>query len=513
MRLLRNFGFLTVLLVLGASAQAELWMPHIFSSHMVLQQKQKNPVWGKADPGAVLEIQFGDSVQKVTVGEDGRWNALLKSRPAGYTQYDLRVSQGAESLYFEDILIGEVWVGSGQSNMQMTVTSSNDAEKEIAAANYPNLRLFYVTRVTADTPQEDCQGTWQACTPETIPGFSAVAYFFGRELHKKLNIPVGMIHSSWGGTPSESWTSKERVDAVDAFAPITERWEQIVANYPETKAAFDKKFAEWKAKKEKGEATDKDKPRAPMGPTHPHRISSLYNGMIHPIVPYGIKGAIWYQGESNAGRAFQYRTIFPAMIEDWREKWNQGDFPFYFVQLANFRARSEEPTPDDSWAELREAQTMTLALKNTGMASAIDIGAADDIHPKNKQEVGRRLARWALRYDYKQRDVVPSGPLYKSHSMTKDGKVAVSFDYAKGLHGKDGKLAGFMIAGEDRQFVWADAEVKGKQVILSSSAVPEPKAVRYGWAINPVSTLYNGAGLPASPFRTDDWPGITVDAK
>ena len=511
MRMYRYLGLLALVFVLGLSAQAELWMPSIFSSHMVLQQKQKNPIWGKADPGAVLSIQFGDQSQEVSVGADGHWTAILKSKSAGNTAYDLRVSLGAESLYFDDILIGEVWVASGQSNMQWTVSNSNDPEKEIAAANYPNLRLFYVTRVTADTPQEDCGGTWQACTSETVPGFSAVAYFYGRELHKKLNVPVGLIHTSWGGTPSESWTSQETVEKVPAFAPISTRWEDIVAKWPESKVAYEATVAEWQKKKDAGE-TKANKPRMPYNPDHPHRISSLYNGMIAPIVPYGIKGAIWYQGESNANRAFQYRTIFPAMIEDWRMHWNQGDFPFYFVQLANYKARSEEPTPDCDWAELREAQTMTLDLRNTGMASAIDIGVADDIHPRNKQDVGKRLARWALNKDYGMRDVVASGPLYTSHSIDGD-KVTISFDYAKGLHGKAGELAGFMIAGEDQQFVWADVEVKGKKIVVSSASVPAPKAVRYGWANNPVSTLYNEAGLPASPFRTDDWPGVTVDAK
>lgn len=511
MRLVRHVGLLAIVVALGLSAQAELWMPSIFSSHMVLQQKQKNPIWGKADPGAVLTVQFGDQVQEVTVGADGRWMAALKPRTAGNTAYDLRVSLDAESLYFDDILIGEVWVASGQSNMQWSVKQSNDPEKEIAAAKYPNLRLFYVKRVVADTPQEDCEGTWEACTPETIPGFSAVAYYFGRELHQKLNIPVGLIHTSWGGTPSESWTSQETVDKVAAFAPITKRWEDVLAKWPETKVEYDKKVADWKAKKEAGE-TKARQPRAPYGPDHPHRISSLYNGMIHPIVPFGIKGAIWYQGESNASRAYQYRTIFPAMIEDWRMHWDQGSFPFYFVQLANYKKRVEEPVADSDWAELREAQLMTLELKNTGMASAIDIGEAGDIHPRNKQDVGKRLARWALRFDYGMRDVVPSGPLYKSHII--DGsKVVISFEYAKGLHPKAGELKGFMIAGEDQQFVWADAEVKGKKVIVSSDAVPAPKSVRYGWAANPVSTLYNEAGLPASPFRTDDWPGVTVEAK
>jgi len=513
MRMRRFVGIFAAALLLGAGAQAELWMPNVFGSHMVLQQKQKNPIWGKADPGAVLTVQFGDQVQEVTAGGDGRWHAALKSMPAGPGAYDLRVSHGVESLYFENILIGEVWVASGQSNMQWSVAQSGNPEEEIAAANYPNIRLFYVPRVTAETPQEDCDAAWQVCSPDTIAGFSAVAYYFGRELHQKLDVPVGLIHTSWGGTPSESWTSPETVAKVDAFAPIAARWEEIVAKHPETMAAYEARVAEWQAQKDKGEAEDKDKPRPPMGPDHPHRISSLYNGMIHPIVPFGIKGAIWYQGESNAGRAYQYRTIFPAMIEDWRAKWGQGDFPFHFVQLANFRDRVEEPTPDSDWAELREAQFMALQLKNTGMASAIDIGEADDIHPKNKQDVGRRLARWALRYDYGKRDVVPSGPLYKSHKIGSDGKVTISFDHAKGLHGRGGSLAGFMIAGEDKAFVWADVEVKGKKVVVWSDQVPNPRAVRYGWAVNPVSTLYNEAGLPASPFRTDDWPGITADAK
>jgi sialate O-acetylesterase len=507
----RLCGLVFAVVFVAVGAPAELWMPNIFSSNMVLQQKQPNPIWGKGDPGATLEVRFADRVQEVTVGEDGRWMAALPSMKAGNTAYDLRVSHGAESLYFDNILIGEVWVASGQSNMQWSVKQSDNPEKEIGAAKYPNLRLFYVKRVTADTPQEDCEGTWEQCSPETVAGFSAVAYYFGRELHKKLKVPVGMIHTSWGGTPSEAWTSQETVEKEPAFAPITARWENIIAKWPETLAAHEKKVADWKAKKEKGEATDKQKPRFPMGPDHPHRVSSLFNGMINPIVPYGIQGAIWYQGESNAGRAYQYRTIFPAMIEDWRMHWGEGDFPFYFVQLANYKARSDEPTPDSDWAELREAQFMTLALKNTGMASAIDIGEADDIHPRNKQDVGKRLARWALRHDYKMRDVVPSGPLYKSHSISGDGKVSIRFDHAKGLHAKGGKLGGFMIAGEDKQFVWADAEVKGKKVIVWSDQVPNPKAVRYGWAINPVSTLYNAAGLPASPFRTDDWPGVTVD--
>lgn len=497
---------------LGTVAHADLWMPSIFSSHMVLQQNQKNPVWGKGDPGATLTVSFAGEEHQVTVGADGHWQAVLKPVKAGNTSYDLRVADGAVSLYFDDILMGEVWVASGQSNMQWSVNRSDNPAEEIAAAQYPNLRLFHVTRKTADTPQEDLEGTWQVCSPETVPEFSAVAYYFGRELHKKLNIPVGMIHTSWGGTPSESWTSADTVAAVPQFAPITARWNQIVAEWPQTKAAYDADIAAWQAKKDKGEATDKDKPRMPMHPDHPHRISSLYNAMIHPLIPYGIKGAIWYQGESNASRAFQYRTIFPAMIQDWRDHWDQGDFPFYLVQLANFLPREDAPTPDSEWAELREAQNMAMRLPNVGVASAIDIGEAGDIHPTNKQEVGRRLAQWALNQDYFQQSVVPSGPLYTSHEIV-EGKVIIHFNYADGLHAKYGDLGGFMIAGEDKQFVWADAMIKGNTVVVSSPQVPEPKSVRYGWANNPVSTLYNGAGLPASPFRTDTWPGITVNEK
>jgi sialate O-acetylesterase len=507
---------------LCVGAQAELWMPSIFSSNMVLQQKQANPVWGKADPGVTLTITLStevnektiSDVQEVVVGADGKWKAALEPKKADGKVYDLRVAHGAESLFFEDILIGEVWVASGQSNMQWTVADSANPEKEIAEAQYPNLRLFYVSRKVAETPQEDfaTDHQWVPCTPEVAAKFSAVAYFFGRELHKSLNVPVGLIHTSWGGTPSESWTSPEAAAAEPAFAPISERWNTVIAEYPAKKAAYDIALAEWQAKKDKGEATDKEKPGAPQGPDSPHRVSSLYNAMIHPLVPYGIKGAIWYQGESNASRAFQYRTIFPAMIQDWRAKWGQGDFPFYFVQLANFMERKAEPIADDAWAELREAQTMTLSLPNTGMASAIDIGEAKDIHPKNKQEVGRRLALWALNKDYKERGVVPSGPLYQSHEIGADGKVTLTFEHAKGLNFQ-GEPVGFMIAGEDKKFVWAKAEIKGKKVVVWSDEVPAPQSVRYGWHANPAVSLYNGAGLPASPFRTDTWPGVTVEAK
>jgi len=326
---------------------------------------------------------------------------------------------------------------------------------------------------------------------------------------------VGLIHSSWGGTPAESWTSMAGLQSDPMYKHILERWEKVLANYPQAKADFDKKLDQWKevAKKAKAEGEKPpDKPRKPWGPGHPWTPAGLYNAMVSPLVPYAIQGVIWYQGESNADRAWQYRKLFPLMIEDWRASWGQGPFPFLFVQLANWQERQPEPGESD-WAELREAQLMTLDLPNTGMAVTIDIGEAEDIHPKNKQEVGRRLALNALANTY-GKEVVYSGPIYKSMKQ-KGNKIVLSFSHTDhGLEARGGgPLKGFAIAGEDRQFVWANAEIDGTKVVVWSDELAEPVAVRYAWAINPECNLYNGAGLPASPFRTDDWPGVTVDAR
>jgi sialate O-acetylesterase len=342
-----------------------------------------------------------------------------------------------------------------------------------------------------------------------------VAYFFGRYLHKELNVPVGLIHTSWGGTPAEAWTRREVLEANPDCAPILKRYDDAVAKYPQAMKEYEQKLAEWKeaAQKAKAESTNPPRrPGEPFGPGHPHSPAGLYNAMIAPLIPYGIAGAIWYQGESNAGRAYQYRTLFPDMIKNWRNDWGVGKFPFLFVQLANFM--KTKPEPDESaWAELREAQTMTLALPNTGMAVIIDIGDADDIHPKNKQDVGKRLALWALANTYGKK-LVYSGPIYKS--MKVDGNsIVLSFDHVGGgLVAKGGEeLEGFAIAGSDKKFVWADARINGDTVIVSSDKVSEPVAVRYAWADNPVCNLYNKEELPASPFRTDEWPGVTAENK
>ncbi len=487
-------------------------VPNIIGDHMVLQEGKTVPIWGKASPGEAVSVTFNGKTVKATADAQGKWMAKLGKLKTG-GPFEMTIAGKDNTLKLTDILVGEVWVGSGQSNMQWCVKDSKNAQEEIAAAKYPDIRLFYVERTVAGEPQDNCNGKWEACTPESVPGFSAVLYFFGRDLHAALKCPVGLIHTSWGGTPAESWTSRATLEADPDLKPMVDDSDKLLAEYPKAKAAYDIAMADWQKAADKAKADgqpEPKKPDAPRGPDHPWRPSGLFNAMIAPLIPYAIEGSIWYQGESNAGRAYQYRKLFPAMIEDWRKAWGEGPFSFYFVQLANFTDVLPEPAESD-WAELREAQTMTLKLKNTGMAVIIDIGEAKDIHPKNKQDVGKRLALNALAKDYKK-NVVFSGPMYKSMKI-KGGKIEIGFTSADGLVAKGGALKGFAIAGSDKKFVWANAEIKGNKVVVSSDQVAKPVAVRYAWANNPECNLYNGAGLPASPFRTDDWPGVTKGKK
>jgi sialate O-acetylesterase len=502
------------LLPVGA-VLADVRLPAVIGDNMVLQRGEKVSIWGWADPGEEVTAGVSWSRMKwaVTADKKGEWSFKMDSPKTG-GPYKMTIS-GKNVINLDNIMSGEVWVCSGQSNMAMQVQSSNSATEEIAAADYPNIRLFTVTRKVAQKPLSDCEGSWASCSPETVPGFSAAAYFFGRELHKQLNVPIGLIHTSWGGTPAEAWTRREVLEASADFEPILTRNAQNLANFPRAKEEYAKKLEDWKQAVEKAKAQGKSaprRPRAPLGPDDPHSPAGLYNGMIAPLIPYGIQGAIWYQGESNASRAYQYRKLFRTMITNWRKDWGQGNFPFLFVQLANFMETKPEPG-DSAWAELREAQTMTLSLRNTGMATIIDIGEASNIHPKNKQDVGKRLALWALAQTY-EKDIVYSGPLYKSMKVDR-GKIRLSFDQAGGgLVARGGEaLKGFSIAGADRKFVWADAKIDGNTVVVSSDDVANPVAVRYAWADNPVCNLYNKENLPASPFRTDDWPGLTVDAR
>ena len=494
-------------------AQADVKLPAIIGDNMVLQRAIDVPIWGWADPGEKVTVTLGDQSKSATACEKGKWMVRLDSiKEGGPTKMTVA---GKNTITVENILIGEVWVCSGQSNMGFTVRGAINAEAEIASADYPEIRLFSVPLVGTQEPQYDCKGKWLVCSPETVPNFTAVGYFFGREVYKNIKMPIGLINTSWGGSSCEAWVRRDLLEADPAYADLLSSFAKRCAEYdPEkAKAAYENQKARWKEAVAKAKAEGKPAPRAPRAPSDPrtgqHRPANLYNGMILPILPYAIRGVIWYQGESNAGRAYQYRDLFPKMIKNWRDDWAQGDFPFYFVQLANFMAVKPEPT-ESPWAELREAQTMTLSRPNTGQAVIIDVGEANDIHPKNKQDVGKRLALWALVKDY-GRDLVYSGPMYKS--MKKDGnKIVVSFDHVGGgLVAKgDEPLKGFAIAGEDKKFVWADAKIDGDKVVVSSAEVANPVAVRYAWADNPVCNLYNEEDLPACPFRTDEWPGVTA---
>ncbi|HEX7898826.1 MAG TPA: sialate O-acetylesterase [Planctomycetota bacterium] len=484
-----RFASLLLALLVSAAPSAETKLSTLFTDGMVLQRDLACPVWGTAAPGAEVAVEIAGQKKSAKADADGKWSLKLDPLAAG-GPHELKIGERV----IKDVLVGEVWVCSGQSNMEWSVNASLNPAEEKAAAVHPKLRLFTVPKKQADAPVTDIPSAWKVCGPETVGSFSAVAYFFGRDLQKAIDVPVGLIHTSWGGTAAELWTknqilagNSELKPLVDDFPARIKAWEAAVAKHPEAVA--------------KAKAEGKAEPRAPGKPMAP---SCLYNGMIAPLLPYGIRGAIWYQGESNASRAKQYETLFPAMIKNWRDDWGQGEFPFGFVQLANFMARKSEPG-ESNWAELRDAQTKTLALPNTGMAVIIDIGDEKDIHPKNKQDVGKRLSAWAQAQVYKK-PVVYSGPILDALKV--EGTSArISFKHVGGgLTAKGDVLKGFAIAGEDRAFVWADAKIDGETVVVSSPKVAKPAAVRYAWADNPECNLYNKEGFPASPFRTDAWP-------
>jgi len=461
------------LIVAVSPSAAAVKLPALIADGMVVQRGGRVPIWGTAEPGERVNVTMGGRQATTSAGDDGRWIVRLDPVPGGGPVQ--MVVTGSNRIEVRDILVGDVWICAGQSNMEWPVRRSRDAEAEIAAANHPLIRLFSVRQTVFPLPALDTQGSWDPVTPETIPKFSAVGYFFGREIHKTMDVPVGLIDVSKGDTAAEVWMSLDVLQRDADFRPILERW----------KAADPPHVAD-----------------------DPHTPTGLYNGMISPVIPYGVKGVIWYQGESNDDRAEQYRRLFPALIRSWRQEWDQGDFPFLFVQLANLGRRDPGPV-DSTWAELREAQLMALSLPNTAMAVAIDLGEADNIHPPNKQDVGSRLARAAKAIVY-GRDEVHSGPIYRSLSM-REGKVRLRFDHLDGgltaLGG--GGLRGFAIAGEDRKFVWAEAAIEAEEIVVWSDKLPAPAAVRYAWGNNPDCNLGNKAGLPASPFRTDDWPGLT----
>ena len=498
--------FLTV----GHLCCADVRMPNIFSSNMVLQQKSKVAIWGWAEPGEQVRVKgswdwFWGESERADV--NGKWMVKIKTPKAG-GPFKLTV-RGKNDLCFENVIIGEVWVCSGQSNMEIAMEGAGDdtpiegGEGEIKNATYPMIRLFTVENNATANPQDDCRGEWVECSPESVKTFSAVAYFYGKELYKNLKVPIGLIDTTWGGTVAEAWTREE-----------------ILKNDPELKIIIEnsaKNLSKWQEDASKAENESKPEPEKPWFIQKRNLPSHLYNAMISPIIPYGIKGVIWYQGESNVTKAYQYRKLFPAMIKNWRDDWGRGDFPFYFVQLASYinhqpgvPIKVEKGHPvDEYWAELREAQLMTFRnVKNTGMAVTIDIGEADQVHPAKKKEVGQRLALWALAHDYKK-NVVYSGPLYKKMEID-DNKIRCKFDFAQSdLKAEGDEVEGFAIAGKDKKFMWAKAIIDGSNVIVWNDEVKEPVAVRYAWARYPFCNLYNRENLPASPFRTDDWPGLS----
>lgn len=651
---------MALLLTMAGIASADIRLPAIIGDNMVLQQGKEVAIWGWADPGEQvrLRLSWHDTERRTDADGNGRWSFTIEAPPAG-GPYEITLS-GKNTVRLRNVASGEVWVCSGQSNMEWPLHSAANGPQEVASADYPNIRLFTVQKRIADTPQEDCTGQWSPCSPETVPGFSAVGYFFGRHLHRELNVPIGLVNTSWGGTVAEAWTSAGALETMPEFKAQMEQIARAKADPDSSMKKYRDELAQWQKKIESagaegagciepgfddstwqqmelpvlweqaglanfdglvwfrktvtipdswagreltldlGPIDDMDttwfngvkvgghnesgqwqvarrykvpadlvkagrntivvqvldtgggggiygqaeqmnlrrtdgsdavslagtwrykvgydlasmplQPQPPAWVNNPNAPTALYNGMIAPLIPLGIRGAIWYQGESNAGRAYQYRELFPTMISNWREDWGQGPFPFLFVQLANFMATQPEPG-DCAWAELREAQTMTLSLENTGMAVIIDIGQADDIHPRNKQDVGKRLALWALARIH-GKAIAWSGPIYRSMKVDGD-RIVLHFDHVNGgLMVEGGEpVKGFAIAGADRKFVWADATIDGSTVVVRSDKVARPVAVRYAWADNPVCNLYNGAGLPASPFRTDDWPGITAGKK
>ena len=473
---------------------------------MVLQREQANPVWGQASPGEKVSVSIGGQSHTTTTAIDGSWRVTLEPLEVG-GPYELEI-KGNNTLTFSDILVGEVWVCSGQSNMGWAVRASADAELQIASANYPEIRLLSVPQIASQEPRNNFNGSWNICKPQTVADFSAVGYSFGRRLHNTLGVPIGLIDNAWGGSAVEAWISRDALEDADQYDELLASWdEKAAAMTDQIFAAEVAAYKKWLADGEPGA-----KRRAPRDSrTSNHRPANLFNGVLHPIIGYGIRGAIWYQGESNAGRAYQYRSLFPLMINTWRKHWQQGDFPFYWVQLADFKQEAPEPR-DSAWAELREAQSMALSLTNTGQAVIIDAGEGRDIHPRDKETVANRLARIALARDYGV-EMAWQSPSYDS--MRIDGNaVSIQLKHvsAGGLHTFDVyEVMGFEIAGEDQKFVWAEAKLEGKnKVTVSSPQVPKPVAVRYAWGDNPVVNLQDRNGLPLTPFRTDDWPGVTA---
>jgi sialate O-acetylesterase len=503
-----------MLLFLGSTpAFADIKLPAIIADGMVLQQKSEVTLWGWATPGEDVHITTGWAKNAINTKADknGDWKLEVATPAADKIAYSITF-KGNNTITLKNVLLGEVWLCSGQSNMEFTIakgpagwkTGVNDFETEVAKINNPNIRMYTVKQTMGDTLLKDTQGNWQEANPQNARLFSAVAYYYGRELFDKLNVPIGLINSTWGGTPAESWTKKEVLKADPDLNVILDRYQKKVDNYPQDLQKYETALAKWKSDttlaKQQGTALPKA-PTKPLGAADSKNPYKLYNGMIAPIVSYTVKGVIWYQGESNADRAYQYRKLFPAMINSWREDHHNKNLPFYFVQISPHYTQN---------AEIREAQLLTYrSLPHTGMVVSTDNGDSANIHPRNKELIGKRLAIWPLSHDYGFNKTVYSGPLYKSMKV-EGNQIRIYFDETgAGLMAKDGDLKEFIIAGDDKVFHGAQAKIDGNTLLISGPQVSKPVAVRFAWRAVPAPNLYNKDGLPASPFRTDSWPGVT----
>ncbi|MBN2211552.1 MAG: hypothetical protein JW709_09175 [Sedimentisphaerales bacterium] len=527
---------LGIILFPVTSIPAQVRLPALFTDHMVLQQGDNVAIWGWAHPGENVIVTpswpLGEPAGAVA-GEDGKWLLYVKTPSAG-GPYTLSVKASNE-ITLNDVLIGEVWICSGQSNMEMALMWCENAETETAQADFPRIRMITVPHNAARTPQDDFSGQWRICTPEIAKDFSAAAYNFARNLHQhtlegRSDIPIGLIGTYWGGTMAEAWTRHEVLESNPAFASILQAQKDHEQNMPQLLVQYEEALKQWEiqAAKAKEEGTNPPwKPEKPL-PFHQNSPSALYNGMLAPLIPYAFRGVIWYQGESNFGRGIQYRSLFPAMVANWRDNWGRGEFPFYYVQIA--------PHPYHTWwdaltnfpadpqfeqirqagprgvgiAEVQEAQRLSLDVPNTGMAVTTDIvHDLEDIHPRNKLDVGKRLALWARAKTYGEKNLVYSGPLY-DHMIIECGKVRIYFTHTgSGLVARDGELKEFTLAGQDRVFYPASAVIEGDTIVVSSPDVPNPLSVRFAFRNAPEPNLFNAEGLPASPFRSDEWPAET----
>lgn len=506
---------------------ANVSLPPLVSDNMLLQQCHAL-VWGKADPGENVTIKIGEVTAKTSAGEHGMWQVKLEGIKAGFIG-DMNVS-GKNNITVKNVAVGDVWVCGGQSNMDMNVKgcawSPNGGvlnyAQEIADANYPAIRMFTVQKKSSETPVAEVNGQWEVCSPQTVARWSATSYFFGRKLHQDLSIPIGLIHASWGGSNASAWTPAEVLQGDPQLkAAYYDPRQAELANFPALKEKHEKEtLPAWKTAVDAAKAANNPLPIQPKGPIGPgwcDTASALYNGMIFGLTKCDIKGIVWYQGETN-GRtsieAMRYRRLLPAMIASWRKAWGASDLPFYIVQIANFKARSPEPT-ESNWAEVREVQRQTAELlPPSGLVVTIDIGEEKCVHPVNKQDVGNRLALVAEGNAY-GKGIVSSGPAFdKATFAGATATVTFKAGTAVGLSGEDGaKIKGFALAGTDKKFFWADAKIvsgesKDSSIILTAPEVPQPVAVRYAWADNPEVNLINNAGLPSVPFRTDDCPQV-----